>query len=525
MHGASQPPTSTAEAQRALHQAHGLFVSLPERVTHDLLAADLAAQDIDDPELSNQARLIYNAACTDLACLLCNPNAPDSATHWGAGHIWETPHLRYRLEYPPSAPRLRLDPDTFTQLVPADQVRHPHVGLHWAQPGWGGAVVAIRRVCDAAGRREPFAPEEGFTLPATVTLEFSGSPRDRVALLALQASLFHGSANLFGAPTPLETDLSAPLGIHANGGHVWNGVGELLLGTHSSPFAGLQSYEPPDPQRIPLIFVNGLLLTAYMWQDMINSLYGEAELRAKYQPFVYRYPTGQPIESNAVALRQALAELQARYGMRRGCVLIGQSMGGLLCQMQAVTTGRRLWDAHFTALGQSPDATYHRTPADSPLKQALCFSANPKVRRIIFISVPHRGTEFANGSIAFIGAGLVRIPQKFLARHDTPYERALQRLGPPHFGRRISIDSLSPQNPTLQALSQLPIKAPHHSIIGSRGQEGDSATNSDGVVPYASSHLDSSQSEIVVHGTHDTYGLRETLEEVKRILLLDAQSP
>jgi len=46
----------------------------------------------------------------------------------------------------------------------------------------------------------------------------------------------------------------------------------------------------------------------------------------------------------------------------------------------------------------------------------------------------------------------------------------------------------------LIGLDKLPIKAPHHSIIGDRGR-GDSPNSSDKVVPYRTAHLDSAQSE------------------------------
>src|SRR5258706_15722692 len=60
-----------------------------------------------------------------------------------------------------------------------------------------------------------------------------------------------------------------------------------------------------------------------------------------------------------------------------------------------------------------------------------------------------------------------------------------------------SIRGLSPQSPVLIGLDKLPIKAPHHSIIGDRGR-GDSPNGSDGVVPYRSAHLDSAQSEKII---------------------------
>jgi hypothetical protein len=69
-------------------------------------------------------------------------------------------------------------------------------------------------------------------------------------------------------------------------------------------------------------------------------------------------------------------------------VLISHSIGGLLSQMQAVTTGRVLWDHVFQG---DADRIYAKLPPDQVLKRALIFDANPRVQRIVFICVPHRG--------------------------------------------------------------------------------------------------------------------------------------
>ena len=82
-----------------------------------------------------------------------------------------------------------------------------------------------------------------------------------------------------------------------------------------------------------------------------------------------------------------------------------------------------------------------------------------------------------------------------------------------------SIFSLSPENPTLKILDKIPIRVPHHTILGDRGK-GDSPNSSDGIVPYWSSHLDSAQSEKIVPGPHGSCELPETIEELKRILHL-----
>ena len=72
----------------------------------------------------------------------------------------------------------------------------------------------------------------------------------------------------------------------------------------------------------------------------------------------------------------------------------------------------------------------------------------------------------------------------------------------------------------LQALVHLPIEVPFHSIIG-QNNPGPIETSSDGVVPYASAHLDHAVSELVVRSGHSVCENPEAQREVIRILRLD----
>jgi hypothetical protein len=83
-------------------------------------------------------------------------------------------------------------------------------------------------------------------------------------------------------------------------------------------------------------------------------------------------------------------------------------MGGLVSRMQAVDTSRVLWDQCF---GQNADALYAKIPNDNLLKQTLVFRADPDVKRIVFICVPHRGSGLALGLVGMLGNGLIAVPQ------------------------------------------------------------------------------------------------------------------
>jgi hypothetical protein len=83
-----------------------------------------------------------------------------------------------------------------------------------------------------------------------------------------------------------------------------------------------------------------------------------------------------------------------------------------------------------------------------------------------------------------------------------------------------SLDGMSPRNPGLLALAQIPVRPPvrAHSIIAVKGS-GPPEKGSDGVVKYTSARQDYVESEFVVRSGHSCQDRPEVIEEVRRILL------
>ena len=155
------------------------------------------------------------------------------------------------------------------------------------------------------------------------------------------------------------------------------------------------------------------------------------------------------------------------------------------------------------------------------MKKGLIFDANPDVKRIVFICTPHRGSQLAVTSFAAIAISLIHLPTHLVKTVTDSLGDALTSILAGQRHLPTSIQSLSPKSPTLLALDKLPVRTPHHSIIGDRGR-GDTPKSSDGVVPYWSSHLASAQSELIVPGPHGSHELPQTVADLKRILRLHA---
>ena len=85
-----------------------------------------------------------------------------------------------------------------------------------------------------------------------------------------------------------------------------------------------------------------------------------------------------------------------------------------------------------------------------------------------------------------------------------------------------SVDAMSPEDPLLKAIADTPL-APGvhgHSIIAIKNGKGDPRHGKDGVVAYRSAHLAGMESEFIVRSGHSCQDKPETIEEVRRILLL-----
>jgi pimeloyl-ACP methyl ester carboxylesterase len=248
----------------------------------------------------------------------------------------------------------------------------------------------------------------------------------------------------------------------------------------------------------------------------INGLQADPEIRKHYQFWVFAYPTGNPVLYSALRLREELAKVDKLYPNHKGYVLVGHSMGGLLSQAQVTSLTRTDWEKTLGEPGMQLFATLK--PADL-VARATTFKANPRIKRVVFICTPHRGSKMASGGIGELGIKLISLPVDLetTMKSEIP-EETLRKINNGRLPNSVS--NLKPSAPYLAVLNKQSIHAPYHSIIGNRGKPGPLADSSDGVVPYWSSHLDGAKSECIVPGPHGSCQLRQTIAELDRILRL-----
>jgi pimeloyl-ACP methyl ester carboxylesterase len=257
---------------------------------------------------------------------------------------------------------------------------------------------------------------------------------------------------------------------------------------------------------------------------MVTGLEADPLLRERYQFWTFGYATGAPLLYSAHLLRQDLRAARGRLDPDRTdtaldhMILIGHSMGGLLAKMMAQDSRSYLWELR----SPRPFEKLVGPPEDRDLlRQVVFFESQPEVRRLIFIATPHRGSRLDRGIIRRVGGWLCRLPDPLKQVH----QRMLASNGPafftPMLRRRLptSIDQLAWEHPDLQALVALGIGpgVTYHSIIADL-RDPPLAEGIDGIVPYASAHLDGASSELLVHGGHLCQAHPLVIREVGRIL-------
>jgi pimeloyl-ACP methyl ester carboxylesterase len=267
--------------------------------------------------------------------------------------------------------------------------------------------------------------------------------------------------------------------------------------------------------------VHGLFSTPFTWVQTINGLQADAEIRKHFQFWVFAYPTGNPILYSALRLREELARVDKLYPKHRPYVVVGHSMGGILTHMQVITMTRATWEK---ALGETAKSIFSQNSSDSLIVRATTFQANPRIKRVVFICAPHRGSDMATSGAGRFGTSLITLPITLAkAMKDSITSAQLVKLTGSSKRLPNSVWGLKPSNPAFPVVNSAPITVPYHSIIGDQGK-GDSPNSTDGIVAYWSSHLDGAQSELVVPGPHGSCGLAQTIAELKRILRLHLEA-
>ena len=401
------------------------------------------------------------------------------------------------------------------RLVPADTLEFHgrYSDYRSTVPGLGAPVVAVRSF-EGIGH-EQFRKNQPLR-NLTAVVRFDG-PRAKLELLdPYQVE----QVGLGPRRYPLAASYHSAVMIGMSKARVDKlGLARLLRPSRYNDTAILNFLQPYDPDRIPVLLVHGLMDTPATWAPLYFRMLEDPVIRKNYQFWVFSYPSGYPYPYSASLLRRELDAVNRDFPDHRDLVIVGHSMGSLVSRLMVTDVGDRIW---IKAFGKPPAKTPIGGKSRELLEAAVVFDHREEIDRAVFLSGPHRGSELASNWIGTIGIKLVRLPH-FMADVRTSVvsaasadESALLLHRAPN-----SIDTLSPENPFVKAVNEIPIYPgiPYHSIMGDRGK-GDTPDSSDGVVAYWSSHLDGAVSEKIVPSGHGAHQHPEGIEEVHRILRL-----
>ena len=386
------------------------------------------------------------------------------------------------------------------------------------------AGVGIPMLLDYDTSRAPLYPRDGLLSSATaVYRRVNGEPH--LSLITAKTTI-----KLNGSTFTLNRDDAAPIAaMSRRGRHVArSGFRNMLRPEVMRERSGIFLTEPYDPNKAIVLMVPGLQSTPFAFVDLMKAMRRDREVNAHFQVWTFLYGTGTPVLFNALQLRQELDKTIRAVDPHdhdfatKHIVVLGHSMGGLSAHTLVSASGEKLWNALFMVPPQRlrGDRKVIRRFADG-----LHFRRNRHVVRAIFVATPHRGSSLAESWIGHIAASLIRLPTSLQADivGTVAVNQDAATSAAKAFDREMNfsaVHTLSPRDPALHALVDLPIEVPFHSIIG-QNNGGAVETGSDGVVPYASSHLNGASSEVVVRSGHSVCENRDAQREVIRILRLE----
>ena len=426
-----------------------------------------------------------------------------------------------------------------TDLAPVAELKVRGLTTRYLQPGVGAPLAATPVVAPGDAVADDFlslstkVPVTAFLRLERPRSQLNGSRLEGRLEAYIPRATFASDENtvIVGERrVPLEVEPTATLAYALAESPIWEQ--ELArffdnLGVGGKQRATLALGEPYRPGKIPVVLVHGTASSVGRWAAMLNRLINDPRVARHYQFWFFTYETGNPIGYSAMLLRDALDGAIRRLDpdgqdpeLQR-MVVIGHSQGGLLTKLLVIDSGTRLWDASFARPLDELDVS---DTTRELLRRARFVTPLPSVQRVIFLATPHRGSFLTLTRVSQWIAGLIKLPFTVMGATADLIRRNRDALVNPSVRPVTSLDQMNPLSGYIQALAAIPI-APGvhaHSIIAVKG-DGPVEDGDDGVVKYASAHLDGVESELVVRSDHSVQWAPDAIEEVRRILLLHAE--
>ena len=415
--------------------------------------------------------------------------------------------------------------ETVEKFLPADQYSVRGVSVRNRISGIGLPLITILKNNGKRASSMPVAASAILRVQGDLTDFNDGTARAVLELYSTQDAASTTTKN--GFEIPIESDLTTPLAYGLEGSDLFDLGLMTFLGRKSSRIPdGLYMMEPYRTGKIPVVFVHGTASNPVWWAEMINTLRFDPRVRENYQFWYVVYTSNKAVVNSAGELRDALRDKvctldpQSEDPALQQMVVVGHSQGGLLTKFTVVDTGDKLIRA---LTGKDLDALQMHEEGKAKVRNLLVFKPLPFVKEVIFLSTPHRGSFRSKTWNRNLIRWLVTMPATMIQNSLYYYEYLTDDVKKLLGGKKsffTSADGMSPKNPLLIALAEIPLATGvrGHSIIAVK-TDGDPKLGNDGVVEYSSAHLADVVSELVVDSGHSSQLNPLAIDEVRRVLL------
>ena len=412
-----------------------------------------------------------------------------------------------------------------TEILPASTLAFDGIRNQYRRDGLGAEMVAVMP------KGKSNAPWIEMRYPAlTVILDFPGETMERI--LDRKETVLHvydpfrtERVTLRGISVPLAGNFTSGYGLWlARSFFARQSLGTLIGKGNMLKRPHVFLTQPYQPDKKTIIMIHGLASSPEAWINVANEIMGDEELARSCQIWQIYYPTSFPLAVSNFEIRKALSQTIAAFDPKgedvatRDMLIVGHSMGGVLARLMVSSSGNTLWDALAKKRGLKGERQHK---ARKQFHDYLFFEPVPQIGRAIFIAAPHRGTPFADNSLARFAARLVTLPVHLIKDVIQP---ALTLLSPDQVSQSVhsfnGIANLSAHNAFIQASAALPIASgvPFHSIIGNNTPGVPLEKSDDGIVPYSSAHLEGAASEKVIASGHSVQDTPQGILELRRII-------
>lgn len=336
--------------------------------------------------------------------------------------------------------------------------------------------------------------------------------------------------NLLGQTYPLFANFSAGYAKWLTD-HNFNELALMqMFDEHNTHLPKLYLLEPYNPNKKVIIMLHGLASSPKTWVNLTNNLFADPILRDNYQVWQIFYATNLPILENRYQIQKLIESTFEQYDPDRThqashkATIIAHSMGAVIARLMLsndnLNTSLVSLDEFDKQLFDGLDQEARSAFDDRSQLVAL-----PQVDTAVFISAPFRGTDYADRWFTRGLRRVIRLPVGLTQTiNDTLKGHNANFIG--NLFLQNGASQLSSKSDFMKLTQNVRISPKvHYHLIMANNTGNNANVNavisehiSDGIVPYASSHLEGADSQMIINGGHSIHETPKTVLHLRKIL-------